>query len=1530
VDLLGIGIVLGPLGRSMSRSMSRSMIRSRSLPLLAALVMVLLPKIGAAAPLTPEAVPEPLRPWIGWVLHDVEQVACPYVQGSTEERRCMWPSLLKLTVGEQGGSFEQVWKVHERGWAPLPGEGKRWPQSVTIDGAPAVVSEQQGAPGVTLEPGVRAVKGEFLWDSLPEQLKVPAETGLLELVLNEKKVTAPQRDASGVLWLHRRAQEGAEANRLDLVVNRRISDSIPMVVTTKIEVQAAGKNREVVLGKALLTGFVPMSVSSDLPVRLEPDGRLRAQVRPGRWEITVEGHYDGAITALPLEASEGPWASDEIWVFEAHPELRRVEVSGVVTVDPQQTRLPDPWKSLPAYQVQPGAMMVLSESQRGEVDRGADRLKLSRQWWLDYDGKGVTIQDRLSGEIRQGSRLAMNGPARLGRVSDGANNLFITYIEGPEKPGVELRDRDLTIEAESRVPMSQELSAVDWDQDFHAVSGTFHLPPGWRLLHVSGVDDVGESWLSRWDLLEIFLVLVISIAVARMYGLLWGLLALITMALVFPEWMAPRTVWLFVLAGEGLLRVLPAGRLRGFARLYRLATLVTLAGVVVSFAVQQVRQGLYPALERRSEREDFGGLFFLGMARDSAPAWDQDKFAEPQAAAMDFEQEEYREDGSMGAPEEAPSDGRSYGSKSKSGLYAMKGPKDELQAQRVQQLREYDASTVVQTGPGVPSWRWRSVNLGWSGPVERGQRLRLYLLSPPVNLVLGLLRVLFVGVLTLVAFGVLGRRRPTAASAGAKAGAKAGAMTALLALLGFGAPLLAPNTAQAEVPSQSVLDELRGRLIEAPECLPECVTIPRLRLTVTPEMVRMVLEVHAGADVAMPLPGSAEQWSPTMVSIDDLGAEASRHGLARASGGGLWLEMPAGRHDVVLEGPLATRETVQLSFPLRPYRVEATASGWTIDGLHEDGVSDRDLQLTRVHSEEGGSDSLEIGPLPPFVRVERSLMLGLTWEVSTRVVRMTPPGAAVVLTVPLLPGESVTTAELRVDDGKAQVNMGPEVLEAGWSSVLEVTDVISLTAAERQPWVELWRLEVGPVWHVETSGIPVIRRGSGGLREWQPWPGESVALTIGRPRGIDGQTLTIDNAHVRLQPGMRATDATLEMQLRSSRGGHHDVLIPAGAVLQTVSINGREQPIGQDGQNVRLPVVPGVQSVSLSWREPVLLGERFTAPVVQLGGAAVNVSVTIDMPRDRWILWVNGPRMGPAVLFWSYIFMLVLVSLALGQIRWTPLRTHQWFLLGIGLSPLPVPAAMTVIGWLLFMGWRARTPALSPGWFNLRQLFAVGWAFVAMGALIGAITAGLLGQPDMQIEGNGSYGQHLCWFQDRTEGGVAQPWAVSVSIWWYRGAMLLWALWLAQALLRWLPWAWRSFSGGGYWKKIPIHWSYHVRPGDEERGHEVVAPVRGSSGSVAGAPTSGPAQPGEPWLAAPVSVGVRPESTAPAAAPAPAPAPAPAAAPAKGAAAATEAKAGFTPPHLRKRQGPPPPAPKGTVIPQRISTRAGEGEEEET
>jgi len=69
------------------------------------------------------------------------------------------------------------------------------------------------------------------------------------------------------------------------------------------------------------------------------------------------------------------------------------------------------------------------------------------------------------------------------------------------------------LDADSRITGDIDaMSAVGWEQSFHNVSAELNLPPGWRLLAARGVDNVPDSWISRWTLLDLFLVLITALA----------------------------------------------------------------------------------------------------------------------------------------------------------------------------------------------------------------------------------------------------------------------------------------------------------------------------------------------------------------------------------------------------------------------------------------------------------------------------------------------------------------------------------------------------------------------------------------------------------------------------------------------------------------------------------------------------------------------------------------------------------------------------------------------------------------------------------------------------------------------------------------------------------------------------------------------------------------------------------------------------------------------------------------------------------
>jgi hypothetical protein len=1385
--------------------------------LLLAIVFGIARDARADGPLDPKSVPEPLKPWTAWALRGKEDALCPTLHGvSGGAPQCAWPARLALSLDETRGSFTQTWHVDARRWVPLPGDDKRWPLDATVDGKRTVVVSRGGAPSVELPPGDHVVRGTFAWDSLPESLQVPAETALLSLTLRGKTVEQPNRDAGGTVWLNK-TLSAEEGERLDFVVHRRIVDEVPLLLTTRIVMNVAGRNREVVLGRALPSGFVPMALESQLPARVEPDTRLRVQVRPGTWTIELVARSEGPITELKRPEPDGPWREgEEVWVFDARTNLRLVDVQGVLAIDPQQTSLPDEWKRLPAFPLAVGDTLELVEKRRGDADPASDQLTLDRTLWLDFDGRGLTASDTLTGKLRRASRLEMLPPTVLGRVAIGGKDQFITHLEGDAgKTGIELRQGDLTVSADSRIEaQASNLPAVGWNHDFHAVSGRLNLPPGYRLVHAWGVDEVGSSWMKHWTLLELFLVLILSIASFRLFGPKWGALALVTLVLAFPESGAPKYILVFVLGAEALVRVVekaargagPEGPSRALLRMRRLAGVlrgafaVILVLVTVPFLVEHVRHGLFPALAA----PETSGFFALGdqgemamgalaeaprqaaAAADPAPAIEEPT---PESTVLEARAEKEDDDG-KDSEDEVSQDAqqkivagkkaapRGWGSGSASPLPSK---------YRQFNANVYDPTSMVQTGPGRPRWQFTQIPLRWSGPVERDQRLHLFLLSPATNGLLAIVRALLVLLLVLRLLPVKPRRT----------GGVLSFVTAAFAL----ALLLAPGAANAQtVPPKEVLDDLAARLLEKPQCSPSCASSSRLLIEARPGALRLRMEIEASAATAVPLPTSA-QWSPETVLLDGKPGTA----LLRTSDGKVWLAVEKGWHQASVEGRLPDRELVQLSLPLKPHRVETQTEGWRVEGIHEDGLADDNVQLTRIRGEgASGGGALEPGVLPPFVLVERTILIGLDWQVATRVVRLSPVGSAVVLEVPLLKGESVTTADVRVVAGKAQLNMPPQATEVSWTSVLDQRSPVVLTAPKTGAWTELWRLDSSPIWHVEVTGIPVVHAEPGAaLPEWRPWPGESATLDVGRPAGVVGRTLTIDETSYEVRPGLRATDATLTMQIRSSRGAQHALTLPDGAELESVAINGVTSPIRQDGRRVVVPVSPGSQSVVLTWRTPTGMGALFRAPEVDLGAPSVNATTSIVVPEGRWVLALKGPRLGPVVLFWSLLAVLLVVSLAIGAMRKTPLRSWQWMLLAIGLSQVHVVAAAFVVAWLHVLAWREHETELRVTAFNLRQVAIAGMTAIALVVLLVAVEQGLLGDPDMQVQGNGSSYGHLRWFSDQSAGTLPQPLVVSAPMLIYRVAMLAWALWLALSLLAWLRWGFKAFGAGGFWRRRP-------------------------------------------------------------------------------------------------------------------------------
>jgi hypothetical protein len=1324
------------------------------------LLLLLFPALSARAE-TP--IPEPLQPWRDWVLHQHPTQGCPLAWSGLNQPVCAWPGRLVLEVDARGARFEQQWQLYREDWVVLPGDGRSWPRDVRVNGQPHPVIEHDGRPALRLGPGKAGISGELRWEQMPQALPLAPLSGLVELRVDGVLRAQKAYTEGGALLLAPAAsavQAAPEQERESLRVFNKLSDGIPLMLESVLELNVSGNDRELLLGRWLPEGAELLALHSELPARIESDGRLRVQARAGEWRLRLQARFDADRREFRSQQLDPAWPAQEIWSFAAAPEIRGLSLGGATAVDPARVELPPEWAQLPAYLLDAGSSLLLEESYRGDTRPRADELSIRRELWLDFDGAAFTARDAISGTLHRGWRLRAAESTALGRVSNQGEAQLITRLPGESSDGIELRQRQLEVEAVSRIAATTSIDALGWQHDAGDLQAVLHLPPGWRLWHASGVDGVGSSWVSRWDLWDIFLLLITVVLGLRLLDWRAGAVSLLLFALDFHQ--APQLLWLWLLLllAGALHRIGMPGRWGSAARLLRGAMALGLALALLQHVVQLARQTLYPQLE---QYQAINAPVYGGYAEEMPAAAPPPAPADPQAREMLMRMKQSG-DMALGSAQEIV-----------------------VTANSIRQPEPlYDEKAVTQTGPGEPTWHWRQVNLHWSGPVTAGQPLVLVLSSPTLTRLINVASVLLWVGLIVLWLRPRGRLRATP---------PAGAAAALLLVLLLGAD--SRESLAQEFPPAQLLEQLEQRLTQAPDCAPQCAAIGEGELSVTADSLQLRLRIDAEARVHLPLPAARGGWEAEQVLLDGVPATALAHRQGR-----LTLALESGRHEVLLRGR-ASGERIDLGFvmPVRGLRV--VADGWVVSGLRDGQVQGGVLQLQRTRQVEREERSLQPNSIAPFVRVHRSLQFGNEWRVLTRIERIAPQSGAIHVDVPLLPGETLTADTFTVVDGKVRVNLAPSQPSISWSSRLEVAGEITLQALPARDFVESWELQPGPQWHLQWQGLTPVK--DAGMR-FLPWPGESLRLALTRPDAVAGAVQTVESLSLHSKPGQRAAEHALHIELRASQAGDYRLQLPEGAELQSLRVDGAELN-AQDSAAVVLPVRPGLQQLDIEWRESGAMDAWWRSPAIGLSTPAANMEWRVEPPADRWLLWLAGPAIGPAMLYWGVLLVIVAVALLLGRAkRWwphaPPLGALQWLLLGIGMSTANQAGSLIVVLWLFALAARGQlSRELSRRAFNALQLGLAALTVVALLSLLGTIPDSLLSSPDMQVAGNGSHAQLLQWYQDRGVGELHQATVISAPIWVYRIAMLLWSLWLAWKLIDWLRWGWGCFSRNGLWRR---------------------------------------------------------------------------------------------------------------------------------
>lgn len=1330
-----------------------------------------------AQPLEPSEVPPPLREYVPWVLAAETSYGCTR---SGEALVCTWPGLLELTVTGHDVGFALTVVVDRTRAVALPGSVGLWPVDVREANRELVVlAGDAGSPVVTLAAGAHRIEGRIRFGRQPESLTVPADIARIVAVVGAARIPLT-RASEGVVPLRTAMTVAAtdatssETDSVSLEIVRRITDGVPLRIDTQITARIGGRARPISLGRALLAGTVPSAVESSLPIQVSAEGDVLLQAQSGTHRIRIASFGANPSMALVSPRLAAPWPTQEIWLFAPSELHRQVEVRGPSSIDPQSPSIPEDWRSSAAYVLEPGQRMTLVERRRAEPELPPNTISVNREMWLDFGGGGFTVRDQLTGEMHRAERIDLVH-GELGRVTLGGIDQLITLPPGGARGarGIEVRNERLDMQAEWRFRGSPtDVPAVGWNEDVRSLTVRLNLPPGYTVFAAGGVDRADSAWLEQWDVGPLFLVLLIAVVIARLFDKKSGLLALVTLVLIYFERDAPTFTWLFVLVPFAVLRLFRDGV---FARLVFAAfaffalMLIFEAGY---FVTQQVRYAMHPQL--LTEDVSYGG-------------------SDPSEGVM-MEQ----------APEEPPMATRAASPASSYDSDTREGGRGGAANAPVRLENWIDPNAVVQTGHGLVDWHHTQTTLTWTGPVPKAHRIHLYLIPPWLQRVLAVLRA--AGVLFLLA--LLAKNRPRWPAKSRDEAPATGVVAALIVLVGT----LAAGTAQAQVPvppetpSVGILEELRARLVAPPTCGTECVRFGDAALITAGDELRFEFVVHAGVQAAVPLPGPVASFVPDVVLLDGVATSA----LRATEDGHLLLRVPVGVHRVALIASLAGRGAMAFSFPSIPGRVEVRAEGWSVSGLDENGLVRGTLELRRdlAPTEAPGTEAQSPGAsadVPSWIHVERHLELGVQWLVHTTLRRFSSTTAPAVVRLPALAGESVLGTEATRDGGFIVATLGQGLTELTFTSRIAQEDEVRLSLSDAQVRAtdvhtsETWSYTCSPLWHCTHRGIvPIHRAVDAAVRPtFAPYPGESLRIIAERLEAAPGSSFTFDGARLTVSPGSRAQESVLELEVRTSVSNTLRVGLPRGAEVQSVTVDGARRAVQLRDGTLTIGVVPSNHAVSIVFTEPHGLGFETATPRIRLGGETVDVNLVVNIPESRWLLATRGPDWGPIVLFWGQLVLVLVIAGLLGRIPRSPLRTYEWALLALGLTQIPLPATIIVAAW--FFAVRVQHERKLTGTlFNVAQLALVLHAFVSACVLIGAVWVGLNDRPDMQIVGNGSSSDTLRWYADRAADTLPSAGFVSVSVWVWKGLMLVWAFWLAYSVVRWAIWAVSPFRDDGF------------------------------------------------------------------------------------------------------------------------------------
>lgn len=1306
------------------------------------------------------------------------QYQCPCYYDNFDNRACVNYTRCDLVINKSEISFTIEFSTYSSTWVELPGENLYWPSQLKIDGKNIPIVSHNGFPSIYLNKGFYKGSGKIPLHNRPQSLRIPSSYALISLVVDGVKVERIKIDEQERVWFTNNLnlnETTSVKDDLHVRVYRKLTDNNPPELESIIKLTVSGKDREVVLGRIIPEGAMPMSFSSTLPAQLQENASVRIQLQSGEHEINIKARFLPKTFKFSVPSDTNFKVDQELWAILENPYYRNVAIKGPQAIDPMQTDIPSDWKTYPVYLMTKDIELVLDEEPIVKQSLG-NKITLTRFLWLDESGKAFTVEDKIQGTINDLWRINLDSSYKLGSVKQNEELQLITLDEN-RKSGIEIRQGYLNVVALSRLQnYGKKILASGWDQRIESLSGQILLQPGWNLLHISGPDVVSGSWVNKWNLWNIFLILIIAVCFGKVFGLRCGIIACVMLLVTFHEPFAPKFLWLNGIASIALYKIISQSKFKKILLVYASISLVVLSIFIIRISIPQIQQGLFIQLEKSD-----GDFTFWNKNVISDQVMEVVEQAPPPPPPPLTYQKNSEADDIFSET----SRGGASGSLTQRKMRQYISKEDRV-----------DPSANIQTGPGKPSWFGKSISFSFSRPVNSTDTFRLYLISPFYSRILSFLRVILM--IWIVYYLFMGLIYPKEKVNFYRIWKSFGTLHLLFLIALY---LIFPSNLQAQFPNDTLLNNLKGFLLTPHSCFPNCANVNSGNVTIKNNHAVINLEISAVEKVIVPLPGDRSKWFPSKVLLN--GTESNALNL---SNGKLSIIIPQGTHTVSLQGKIL-ESPVEIPFPMTVHNLSFESDEWETKSIINGDLPSGSLHLAKakMNKELQQLSEQTTSNIVPFVEVERFIKLDNEWRVETTVRRKAPQTGSIELLLPLVKGELPLQTNLQDSNGFIRVMLPDNVSEFNWTSNLKKDSLIVLSATEQKYWTEIWKLSAAPKWHVKLRGIAPVPNGLehyGTYPVWKPHPQDVCSIFVNRPNPVPGPTYTIYKVDLNSNVSQSQRVNTLNFEILSSQARQIRIEIPSVDKVEEVSVGSVAQFVSFKDDKLDISLHPGYQNIQIKWDTNEKIGFVVKTPQIKFDENPININIGANLPENRWILFTGGPTQGPAVLLWPILIAIVIFSFLLSKVSFIPVKMYQWLLLFIGLSTVETIGGLFLLPWFFLTAWRAKSDKIQTSkYFNVVQFLIVLAFFIGAAALIYAIPKSLLSNPDMVIQGVSSHGNKFSWFQDLSDKILPIAWVISLPIWVYKIVMMVWSIWVAFTIPSWVNWGWKAFTKDIVWKK---------------------------------------------------------------------------------------------------------------------------------